>query len=776
MSERHGWVTILLMVILVTAGVQADIKTGLVGHWPFDGDLRDISGSGNDGTLSGGATFAPDQFGTPDAALFFPGEADAYVDMGDQPEFHITGELTLAVWVFLNSTNVNNGRIIAKGGGSGSRSWNLNIEASSGGVANPATFQVSATGAVTLSLVDSQPLPTDRWVHMAGVYRPGEATELYVDGELHASNTTDVPTSQFSDNGLPLLIGSRSGCSNCGWDGFIDDVRIYARALTAGDIREAMRGDSNLSSNPEPADGAGDVPRDTTLSWEAGISAATHDVYFGTSFVDVNEAGRTATLDVLASEGQTTLTYDPAGVLDFGRTYYWRVDEVNAAPDYTVFKGSVWSFTTEPLAYPVPHVTATASGAVAGSEPEKTVDGSGLDTDDQHSIAAGDMWLTAASDEPVWIQYAFDRLYRLHEMLVWNYNVQFEPILGFGLRDVTIEYSADGENWSTFAEVEFAQATARGDYRANTTVALDGIAAKYIRVAVNSGWGLAGQFGLSEVRFLYTPVYAREPEPADGAGGVGPETVLNWRSGREAATHEVYLGTDAEALEPIDAVAEASLPIDDLLYGRTYYWRVDEVNEAAATALWPGRLWSFATEDFALLDGFEAYNDDDNLIYEAWIDGWVNETGSTVGYLEAPFAERTVVHTGRQSMPLGYENAGTPFYSEAQYDLGAMDLTEHGADALRLYVYGQADNDPGTLYVALEDTAGQVAVATNADEAVLTNEAWQEWVIPFDSLGGFDATAVRMVYIGVGDRDDPTAGGAGTIFIDDVGYGHPAAE
>ena len=72
-----------------------------------------------------------------------------------------------------------------------------------------------------------------------------------------------------------------------------------------------------------------------------------------------------------------------------------------------------------------------------------------------------------------------------HEMLVWNYNVEFELILGFGLKNVTIEYSSDGAAWTSLGDVELAQGTARSDYAANTMVDLGGVAARYVRLTVN---------------------------------------------------------------------------------------------------------------------------------------------------------------------------------------------------------------------------------------------------------------------------------------------------
>jgi hypothetical protein len=137
------------------------------------------------------------------------------------------------------------------------------------------------------------------------------------------------------------------------WTGALYDVQIYSRPIAAGEVAKIMEGNVAISSAPQPEDGATDVPRDVTLSWTAGEFAATHDVYFGTAFDDVNEAGRADTRGVLLSQSHVQTSFDFEGVLALGQTYYWRVDEVNAAPDYTIFKGEVWSFTTEPVGYTI---------------------------------------------------------------------------------------------------------------------------------------------------------------------------------------------------------------------------------------------------------------------------------------------------------------------------------------------------------------------------------------------------------------------------------------
>ena len=229
------------------------------------------------------------------------------------------------------------------------------------------------------------------------------------------------------------------------FEGLLDEIKIYSRALKQKEI-QSLVGGFETAFDPSPEDEATDVPWDTGLGWQPGGFADQHDVYFGSSFDDVNSA--TATVDPAGVyRGRQLLSrYAMGETLGFGQTYYWRVDEVNAAPDDTVFTGDIWSFTVEPLAIPIEAITATASGANPGMGPEKTIDGSGLDELDQHFSVATNMWLTLTHGS--WIQYEFDRAYKLHEMLVWNSNQAVEAFIGFGVKEMTIEHSIDGETWN----------------------------------------------------------------------------------------------------------------------------------------------------------------------------------------------------------------------------------------------------------------------------------------------------------------------------------------
>ena len=376
-------------------------------------------------------------------------------------------------------------------------------------------------GAVGYSSAYGYTTNADTWYRLVVVVDNGTRHDIYVDGEEIFQGNEQGVDGRFSLAEAILLFCA--GNSQDGDDAPINvtTVAMWDTPLSAEDIRTIGRvGDpffiQTLATNPTPAAGAEDVLITTDLGWTSGEYAATHNVYFSTSQDDLDAA-------LLAEALAGNVTTLDVGRLDYGQTYYWRVDEVNGAPDHTVYEGKVWSFTTEPFAYPIENVTASANGtSTPDALPENTVNGSGLNADDQHSNVTADMWLVTPEADPARIQYDFDRVYKLYEMWVWNHNSQFEPVLGFGCKDVTVEYSVDGVEWVVLGDVQFAQATARTDYTANTSVSFEGVAAQSVRLTINSGYGMLGQYGLSEVRFLHIPRLrprARAGRRCDGGGG-----------------------------------------------------------------------------------------------------------------------------------------------------------------------------------------------------------------------------------------------------------------
>jgi hypothetical protein len=274
--------------------------------------------------------------------------------------------------------------------------------------------------------------------------------------------------------------------------------------------------------------------------------------------------------------------------------------------------------------------------------------------------------------------------------------------------------------------------------------------------------------------FTTQALTAYNPSPADGANDASPTPTLTWLAGQNAIQHHVYFGTSQDAVTKGDktadkgVVAAATFAPGDLQEAKTYYWRVDEV--VAGGAVRTGSVWSFRT--FVQVDDFEKYTDEDgNRIYQTWIDGWTNGTGSRVGYVQAPFAEQKIVHSGKQSMPLDYNNVKAPYYSEAEQEFPAAEGGgSYDIDTLVLWVRGQATNSPAPLYVALKDVHGQVGVVSYPDPAVVTLSKWTEWRIfmPEFMATGVDLTAVKKIMIGVGNREKPAPDGAGLIYLDDI--------
>jgi len=590
-----------------------------VAYWSFDGDGLDASGNHNDAALYGKATYTLGFYGQ---AAQFHGNGD-YFQVANNPAIQLRSTQQFSVAAYVQLATLNQQNILIHGlGGSTWASWFLGVlggEPDATLYPESFVFGVRSNNGSVYTGVTAKAV-VGQWVHLAATY-DGATLKLYVDGVLQSSAVAPLPYNSAES----LYLGGNPGRGFSWYGGLLDEVYIFTEALTADEVKVVMQGpiQLQLASGPDPARGATDAPQDATLSWTAGKYAATHDVYLGKVLADVNNASRIMPEGVLASQGQAATTYPPPTVLDFGEVYYWRVDEVSEAPDSTIYKGNVWSFTVEPYSYPLTTgITATASGAQLNQGPEKTIDGSGL-TGDLHGTDATTMWLNL-SLPPIWIQYRFDRVYALDKLPVWNSNQTIEAsgIVSLGTKDVTIEYSVDGAKWVALPGVpQFAKAPGKAGYAANTTVNFGGAMAKYVKLTINSSWmgvGVMASTGLSEVRFYYTPVQARLPQPVAGATGQGVTTMLNWHPGRDVIGQMVYFGTDPSAVAQ-DAVASQTVTACTydpgiLAYGTTYYWRVDEIGTAGT---YPGEVWSFTTQEFTGVDDFESYNDTERILVDS---------------------------------------------------------------------------------------------------------------------------------------------------------------
>jgi len=769
----------LLLGLALTSTANAD-DPNLVGWWRFDGDFTDSSGNGNHGEPGNGIPIILDPARGQVAS--FDGVDDC-VTVSPDAWSSIEKQVTLAFWAYgdpvlqhrtgfafdaRQNPDVKRSRVagVFLPYQDGIVYWDAGVIGESFDRINKAATAEEYEGS---------------WQHWAFT-KDADAGEMkiYLNGVLWHSGTGKTRT---MTGVTAFKIGSWADGS-MSYAGMIDDFHLCNRALTEQEINRVMTTGRisppppGPASNPNPFDGATDAPWNAVLSWTPGEYAKAvngHTVYFSENFDDVNDA------DAVGGVAQTDASYTPAQRLDFGKTYYWRVDEVSAPPDYTIFKGDVWSFTVEPVGYPIAieNITATASSLNKADEgPENTINGSGLDDDDLHSSENTAMWLSSAVDPNPWIQYEFDRAQKLYQMQIWNYNSSVELIVGFGIKEATIEYSVDGTNWTILGTThEFARGPGSAGYAPNTTIDLGGVAARYVKITANSNWGgIVNQYGLSEVCFLYVPVFAREPSPDSGATDVDVDRILSFRAGREAAKHDVYLGTDEQAVidgnAPVASVTEAGY-VPSLDLAGTYYWRIDEVNDAEIPTTWRGDTWNLSTQEYLVVDDFESYNDipagqeGSNLVYGTWVDGFENPAnGSTIGYYEPfqPTIETSIVYDGEQSVPLFYDNT-VATYSEvtakvADLDVGG-DWSAHGIKALTLRFLGDPNNVAQQMYVKINGSR----LAYEGDAENLKRTGWQMWYIDLASIG---VSLSNVTELAIGFERIGAVGGQGMVLLDDI--------
>jgi hypothetical protein len=284
---------------------------------------------------------------------------------------------------------------------------------------------------------------------------------------------------------------------------------------------------------------------------------------------------------------------------------------------------------------------------------------------------------------------------------------------------------------------------------------------------------------------------ASNPDPYDGIAKVPVDTILNWSSGLVAGSHDFYFGTDFDAVSDADTSSDEyrgnqSLgstsydPCGLLDLGEDYYWRIDEVNPGYADS--KGDVWSFTASTCLSVDDMESYctgSGCSNLIYDTWLDGVENLTGSYIGLEVSP----GVIHEGNQSMWFDYDND----FVLADYDYSEIvrtftdpyDWAGLGVAVLTLYFYGDPGNDANNteqMYVGLEDSSGpgsyvEVRYGDNGEDMNdLRVAQWHQWNLLLSDFNdaGLNLSEVKNIYIGFGDRANPAPSGSGTVYFDDI--------
>lgn len=321
---------------------------------------------------------------------------------------------------------------------------------------------------------------------------------------------------------------------------------------------------------------------------------------------------------------------------------------------------------------------------------------------------------------------------------------------------------------------------------------------------INKGW-LVGYGGLGIVNVTYAedlnqttvmakmldPELAWDPSPRhlDMVERTPDGPALGWVPGVYAASHDVYFGTDPNAVNDANNVTDVnnialwpdfkgnqdpcSYYPESLELNQTYYWRIDEVNELDPNSPWKGVVWEFTVADYIVVDDFESYNDipdgeqGSNLVYYTWTDGYENPSvnGSAIGYVTGLSLETEKVHSGVQSVPLAYSNS-TATYSEVTVNLEDLaigkDWSIDDFKILSLWFFGGPFNSPTEqMYLTLNGAK----VTYDGDLSNLQQATWQEWKV---DLAAFEIELGNVTTLGIGFERTGPMGGFGTVLIDDI--------
>jgi hypothetical protein len=466
---------------------------------------------------------------------------------------------------------------------------------------------------------------------------------------------------------------------------------------------------------PSPANGAVDTAQSLTLSWTAGEKAQKHDVYLGDDSVAVAAADNSSPL---FQGSQTGTTFD-TGALEWGKTYYWRVDETNAGEADSPWKGAVWSLTT------------------ANFIPVDNFESYNDDMDAMTTIF--DTWIDGVTDG-------------LSNSTVGNFQAPFaeQTIVHGGVQSMPMDFDNTKTPFFSEAVQEFSPLqnwTANGvtdlslwvqGYPAPQSVAVTEAAGKITLTGDGTDiWNNSDQF-----TFAYK--------------------TLNGDGSMTARVVSIGPGSNTWA--------KAGVMIRDSLNGGSTHAMMVMTSNSDGTA---GNGASFQYR--AVADGASSNSDSGAVVkppYWVKIDrlgdsltGSYSADGKTWRSLGVPqvIAMNAPVYIGLcVTSHAGGEQRSFEFDSITT--TGSVTGSWQGA-----VIDSPRYNGAANLYVTVEDSAGKAATAS--DSALVNAAAWTEWKIPLSSLTGVNLAKVKKLYIGVGDKANPAADGAGRIYIDDIQVG-----
>jgi len=242
------------------------LNQGLVGYWSFDGNtmynnVADLSGNGNHGLLQPtNATSSMKTVGKIGQGLRFDGST-SYVDSRNNPSVQITGALTMASWVNIKAFPTNTvatwKTILSKGNIFGNPDvvgYGLGLYSSGGVQYLSASF--GSNGLTSMSVAVAQSASginqVNQWYYVVATWDGTTNTngmKVFVNGVLNGQGTASV--TNLTDKGYNLALGKNAAGASYFFNGLIDDVRIYNRALNPSEIKALYKmGQATINKTP----------------------------------------------------------------------------------------------------------------------------------------------------------------------------------------------------------------------------------------------------------------------------------------------------------------------------------------------------------------------------------------------------------------------------------------------------------------------------------------------------------------------------------------------
>ena len=243
---------IVFVIVLQSSITQAQLSnsfptSGLVAYYPFNGNANDQSGNGNNGTVNG-ATLTTDRFGNANSAYSFNG-INNYISVPNSPSLQNLNSISMSAWVYINAwykTNADYFPILHKS----------NQQSAYGEY----SVLLSSTSVIS-TLINQENVASDTnwnfksWYNVLVTISSSDTTSVYINGNAIYSGISTSHSLNTVDS-LPLLIGVDYPSFIEYANGKIDDIGLWARALTQTEIAQLYNPSDNLvPSKPKPADG-----------------------------------------------------------------------------------------------------------------------------------------------------------------------------------------------------------------------------------------------------------------------------------------------------------------------------------------------------------------------------------------------------------------------------------------------------------------------------------------------------------------------------------------